>query len=64
MRARIVLRTSDGQTATAVAAEMHVCLQTVSKWWHRFAVQGLDGLLDESRGGHPWDVASILHQAA
>jgi transposase len=53
LRARIVLRACDGLTATAVAAEMHVCLQTVSKWWHRFAVQGLDGLLDEPRPGQP-----------
>jgi transposase len=53
MRARIVLRASEGLTATAVAAEMHVCIQTVSKWWRRFDAQGLDGLLDEPRPGQP-----------
>ena len=53
MRARIVLRASDGLTATAIAAEVHACIQTVSKWWHRFADQGLDGLLDEPRPGQP-----------
>jgi transposase len=53
MRARIVLRASEGVTATAIAAETQVCLQTVSKWWHRFSEQGLDGLLDEPRPGQP-----------
>jgi transposase len=51
MRARIVLRASDGLTATAIAAEVHACIQTVSKWWRRFDEQGLDGLLDEPRPG-------------
>ena len=32
MRARIVLRASDGLTATAIAAEVHACIQTVSKY--------------------------------
>jgi transposase len=53
MRARIVLRASDGLTATAIAAEVHVCIQTVSKWWRRFDEQDLDGLLDEPRPGQP-----------
>src|ERR1039457_2845157 len=53
MRARIILRASEGLTATAVGAEMHVCIQTVSKWWRRFDAQGLDGLLDEPRPGQP-----------
>ena len=53
MRARIILRASEGLTATAVAAEVHACIQTVSKWWRRFDEQGLDGLLDEPRPGQP-----------
>jgi transposase len=53
MRARIVLRASDGLTATAIAAEVQACIQTVSKWWRRFDEQGLDGLLDEPRPGQP-----------
>ena len=53
MRARIILGASEGLTATAVAAQMHVCIQTVSKWWRRFDAQGLDGLLDEPRPGQP-----------
>ena len=51
MRAQIVLRASEGGTATAIAVQMHACIQTVSKWWRRFAEQGLDGLLDEPRPG-------------
>ena len=53
MRARIVLRASEGMTATAIARQMHVCIQTVSKWWRRFDERGLDGLLDEPRPGQP-----------
>src|SRR5208337_1573907 len=53
MRARIVLRASEGLTATAIAQETHACIQTVSKWWRRFEEQGLDGLLDEPRPGQP-----------
>ena len=53
MRARIVLRAAEGLTATAIAAETHACIQTVSKWWRRFDEQGLDGLLDEPRPGQP-----------
>ena len=53
MRARIILRASEGLTATAIATESHVCIQTVSKWWRRFDERGLDGLLDEPRPGQP-----------
>ena len=53
LRARIVLRASEGLTATAIARETHACIQTVSKWWRRFDERGLDGLLDEPRPGQP-----------
>ena len=53
LRSRIVLRASTGATATAIAAEMGVCIQTVSKWWRRYGVSGPDGLLDEARPGQP-----------
>ena len=53
LRARIVLRAADGLTATAIARETQVCIQTVGKWWHRFDERGLDGLLDEPRPGQP-----------
>ena len=53
MRARIILRASEGLTATAIARETRACIQTVSKWWRRFDERGLDGLLDEPRPGQP-----------
>src|ERR1700677_2468264 len=53
LRSRIVLRASAGPTATAIAAEMGVCIQTVSKWWRRYGAAGPDGLLDEARPGQP-----------
>src|SRR5271166_3603757 len=57
LRSRIVLRAAAGLTATAIAAEMQVCLQTVSKWWLRFLDSGVDGLLDEPRPGQPRKMA-------
>jgi transposase-like protein len=47
------LRASEALTAAAVAAEIHICIQTVSKWRRRFDRRGLDGLLDELRPGQP-----------
>ena len=40
-------------TAAAVARQMQVHIQTVSKWRERFRTQGVDGLLDEPRPGQP-----------
>jgi transposase len=40
-------------TATALASELGVCIQTVSKWWRRYCDSGPDGLLDEPRPGQP-----------
>jgi transposase len=48
-----VLRASTGSTATAIAAEMGICIQTVSKWWRCYAASWPDGLLDEARPGQP-----------
>jgi transposase len=53
LRSRIVLRASAGLTATAIASELSVCIQTVSKWWRRYHLSGPDGLLDEPRPGQP-----------
>ena len=54
---RIVLRASTGLTATAIALEQGVCIQTVSKWWRRYAVSGPDSQLDEARPGQPRKLA-------
>lgn len=53
MRARIVLRCAAGETATAIAADLHVAKQTVGKWRRRFGAARVPGLLDEPRPGAP-----------
>ncbi len=53
MRARIVLRASEGLTATAIAIETEACIQTVSKWWRRFDERGLDGRVPDSPASFP-----------
>jgi transposase len=53
LRSRIILRGASGLTATALASELGVCIQTVSKWWRRYCDSGPDGLLDEARPGQP-----------
>jgi transposase len=52
-RSRIVLLAADGRSSTAIAVELGLHLQTVSKWRTRYAQHGLDGLLDEPRPGQP-----------
>jgi transposase len=53
LRARVVLRCAAGETATAIARDLHVTKQTVGKWRGRFVTRRLDGLLDEPRPGVP-----------
>jgi transposase len=53
LRARLVLRCAAGETATAIAHDLHVTKQTVGKWRGRFVARRLDGLLDEPRPGVP-----------
>jgi DNA-binding NarL/FixJ family response regulator len=38
IRARIILRASEGLTATAIATELHACIQTISKCFLRRAL--------------------------
>jgi transposase len=52
-RSRIVLRCADGGTIGAVAAELGVSRDMVSKWRSRFVRDRLEGLTDEPRPGRP-----------
>jgi transposase len=53
MRSRIVLRCAAGGTITAVAAQLGVSRDMVSKWRSRFLADRLEGLTDEPRPGRP-----------
>ena len=53
LRARIVLRSGDGLSNTAIALELKIAKHTVGKWRERFARLRGDGLLDEPRPGAP-----------
>lgn len=46
LRERIVLSCADGLENKAVAMQLRVTQQTVSKWRGRFVIDRLDGLLD------------------
>ncbi|MBI2817595.1 MAG: helix-turn-helix domain-containing protein [Acidobacteria bacterium] len=43
----MILRLAEGHSSAAVARQMRVHIQTLSKWRERFHSQGVDGLLDE-----------------
>ncbi|MEY2525169.1 MAG: hypothetical protein QOJ66_3734 [Ilumatobacteraceae bacterium] len=53
MRARIVLGCEGDSSNTQIARELGVTRGMVTKWRNRFAVDRLDGLLDEPRPGRP-----------
>jgi len=59
LRARLVLRCAAGETATAIARDVHVTKQTVGKWRGRFLARRLDGLLDEPRPGVPRQITDV-----
>jgi FixJ family two-component response regulator len=55
---RIVLQCARGQSNTAVAGQLDITQQTVSKWRGRFSGAALiAGLLDEPRPGAPRKVS-------
>lgn len=53
LRVRMVLACAEGAENKAVAAQLGVAQQTVSKWRRRFLQQRLVGLLDAPRPGPP-----------
>jgi transposase len=57
LRVRIVLACAEGKTNKAVAEEVGVWPQTVTKWRGRFVRQRLEGLADEPRPGAPRTIA-------
>src|SRR5881628_387752 len=59
LRARLVLRCATGETATAIARDVHVTKQTVGKWRGRFLARRLDGLVDEPRPGVPRKITDV-----
>jgi transposase len=53
LRARIVLAAADGVGNAAIARKLGVVVDTARKWRHRFAAQGMAGLVDRKRPGRP-----------
>jgi transposase len=52
-RARIVLRSRQGDTVAEIVEALGLCPDTVRRWIHRFDRHGLDGLADQPRAGRP-----------
>jgi transposase len=57
LRSRIVLACEGDSSNTQIARELGVTRGMATKWRNRFAVDRLDGLLDEPRPGRPRVVA-------
>lgn len=53
LRSRIVLAAAEGGSNVEVGERLGIDRATVRKWRTRFALEGLDGLLDEPRPGRP-----------
>lgn len=52
-RARIILRSAQGEDRESIATSMHMTPGIVSKWRKRFIDAGVDGLFDKNRPGKP-----------
>lgn len=52
-RARIIVQAAAGQRVAAIAADLHLEVNTVRRWLKRFNASGIAGLEDEPRAGRP-----------
>jgi transposase len=57
LRCRIVLLASEGLKNTEIAGELGIDVKSARKWRSRFAIDGLEGLVDEPRPGRPRTVS-------
>jgi transposase len=62
-RSRIVLLAAEGLKNTEIAQQLGVGRPMVTKWRSRFAVERLDGLVDEPRPGQPRTVTDAQVEA-
>ena len=62
-RSRIVLLAAEGLKNTEIAQQLGVGRPMVTKWRSRFAVERLDGLVDEPRPGQPRTVSDAQVEA-
>ena len=63
-RARIVLLSSEGVSATEIQKRLDVTRPTVFKWRKRYRELGVDGLQDAPRSGRPTELTeATLSQA-
>lgn len=56
-RARILLLSSEGQSAEVIAGKLDVSTRTVYKWRRRYRKEGVGGLSDHPRPGQPRKLA-------
>src|SRR4051812_38245024 len=52
-RSRIVLAAASGQSNSVIARQLGIHRSVATRWRNRFAVERLNGLLDEPRPGRP-----------
>src|SRR5215470_5796360 len=53
LHARMVMKSWDGERVETIAQALHCSPQTVRRRLHRFDVEGIEGLGDRPKAGHP-----------
>jgi transposase len=59
LRIRVVLGCADGESGKRIARRLKACVQTVSKWRHRYTAYRFAGLSDAPRSGRPRRVLDV-----